>query len=89
MDRARGATITDVEGKTYIDFVAGIAVMNVGHSNPEVSAAVTAQMEKMALRAVHAHYGYCYRCPLHLTYPDCGIESYRYVHGNGKFRRKG
>ena len=42
MDRARGATITDVEGKTYIDFVAGIAVMNVGHSNPEVSAAVTA-----------------------------------------------
>ena len=41
------------------------------------------------IRAVHAHYGYCYRCPLHLEYPGCGIESYRYVHGNGKLRRKG
>jgi len=28
--------------------VAGIAVLNVGHSNPEVSGAVTTQMEKMA-----------------------------------------
>jgi 4-aminobutyrate aminotransferase len=46
IERARGATITDVEGKTYIDFVAGIAVLNVGHSNPEVSGAVTTQMEK-------------------------------------------
>ena len=158
IESARGATITDVEGKTYIDFVASTAVMNVGHSNPEVSAAVTAQLEKMAhcdfatffadppvrlaeklkqltgydrvflsnsgtesveaaiklamwkldrqslvgfygafhgrtlgslsltcskvkhkehfptIRVVHAHYGYCYRCPLHLEYPGCGIE---------------
>ena len=163
IERARGATITDVEGKTYIDFGAGTAVMNVGHSNPEVSAAVTAQLEKMAhadfssffadppvrlaeklkqltgydrvffsnsgtesveaaiklamwkqhrqsllgfygafhgrtlgslsltcskvkhkehfptIRAVHAHYGYCYRCPLHLEYPDCGIECARQI----------
>ena len=158
IERARGATITDVDGKTYIDFGAGTAVMNVGYSNPEVSAAVTAQLEKMAhcdfatffadppvrlaeklkqltgydrvflsnsgtesveaaiklamwkldrqslvgfygafhgrtlgslsltcskvkhkehfptIRVVHAHYGYCYRCPLHLEYPGCGIE---------------
>lgn len=158
IERARGATITDVEGKTYIDLGAGTAVMNVGYSNPEVSAAITAQLEKIAhsdfstffadppvrlaeklkqltgydrlflcnsgtesveaaiklamwklhrqslvgfygafhgrtlgslsltcskikhkehfptIRVVHAHYGYCYRCPLHLEYPDCGIE---------------
>ena len=48
IDRARGAVITDVEGKEYIDFVAGIAVMNVGHSNPAVSAAISTQLEKMA-----------------------------------------
>ncbi|HUW67043.1 MAG TPA: aminotransferase class III-fold pyridoxal phosphate-dependent enzyme [Candidatus Nanoarchaeia archaeon] len=158
IDRARGAVITDVEGKEYIDFIAGIAVMNVGHSNPAVSAAISTQLEKMAhcgfpdffaepplklgeklqqmtgydrvflcnsgtesveaaiklaiwktkrqnlvgfyncfhgrtlgalsltcskirqkehfpgIRTAHAHYAYCYRCPLHLVYPDCGIE---------------
>jgi 4-aminobutyrate aminotransferase len=163
IERARGATITDVEGKTYIDFGAGTAVMNVGYSNPEVSAAVTAQMEKIAhadfssffadppvrlaeklkqltgydrvffsnsgtesveaaiklamwksqrqsllgfygafhgrtlgslsltcskvkhkehfptIRAVHAHYGYCYRCPLRLEYPSCDIECARQI----------
>lgn len=163
IERARGATITDVEGKTYIDFVASTAVMNVGHSNTEVSASVTAQLEKMAhcdfatfyadppvrlaeklkqltgydrlflsnsgtesveaaiklamwkldrqslvsfygafhgrtlgslsltcskvkhkehfptIRVVHAHYGYCYRCPLHLEYPGCGIECARQI----------
>ena len=29
---AKGAIIVDVEGKEYIDFAGGIAVMNVGHS---------------------------------------------------------
>jgi 4-aminobutyrate aminotransferase len=163
VDRAKGSTITDVEGNTYIDFIAGIAVMNAGHSNPEVSAAISAQLEKMthcgfpdffaeppvmlaekltqltgydrvflcnsgtesveaaiklamwktqrqnligfyncfhgrtlgslsltcskvrhkehypSIRAVHSHYAYCYRCPLHLEYPDCGIECARQI----------
>ena len=48
VDRARGSIITDVEGREYIDFVAGIAVMNAGHSNPVVSSAISAQMEKIA-----------------------------------------
>jgi 4-aminobutyrate aminotransferase len=158
IDHAKGAVITDVEGREYIDFVAGIAVMNVGHSNPAVSAAITAQLEKIAhcgfpdffaeppvrlaeklrqmtgyervffcnsgtesveaaiklalwktkrpgligfyncfhgrtlgalsltcskirqkehfpgIRTAHAHYAYCYRCPLNLEYPDCGIQ---------------
>ncbi|MBN2032550.1 MAG: 4-aminobutyrate--2-oxoglutarate transaminase [Deltaproteobacteria bacterium] len=43
---ARGAVITDVEGKNYIDFTGGIAVMNVGHSHPKVVAAIKDQAEK-------------------------------------------
>jgi 4-aminobutyrate aminotransferase/(S)-3-amino-2-methylpropionate transaminase len=43
---ARGAVITDVEGKNYIDFAGGIAVMNVGHSHPKVVAAIKDQAEK-------------------------------------------
>jgi 4-aminobutyrate aminotransferase-like enzyme len=32
---ARGAVITNVESRDYIDFTGGIAVMNVGHSHPK------------------------------------------------------
>lgn len=34
VESAQGAIIRDVEGKEYIDFAGGIAVMNVGHSLP-------------------------------------------------------
>ena len=37
---ARGATITDVDGNTFIDFTGGIGVMNVGHARREVVAAI-------------------------------------------------
>jgi 4-aminobutyrate aminotransferase len=53
VDRAKGSIIKDVDGKEYIDFVAGIAVMNAGHSNPEVKAAIISQLEKM----IHCGYG--------------------------------
>lgn len=43
---AKGAILTDVEGREYIDFAGGIAVMNVGHSHPKVVAAIKAQAEK-------------------------------------------
>jgi 4-aminobutyrate aminotransferase/(S)-3-amino-2-methylpropionate transaminase len=43
---AKGAIITDVEGKEYIDFGGGIAVMNIGHCHPKVVAAIKAQAEK-------------------------------------------
>ena len=46
VDSAKGAIITDVNGKQYIDFAGGIAVMNVGHSHPKVVAAIKAQAEK-------------------------------------------
>jgi 4-aminobutyrate aminotransferase/(S)-3-amino-2-methylpropionate transaminase len=43
---AKGAVLTDVEGRDYLDFGGGIAVMNVGHSHPKVVAAIKAQAEK-------------------------------------------
>jgi 4-aminobutyrate aminotransferase/(S)-3-amino-2-methylpropionate transaminase len=46
IDNARGASLFDVEGREYIDFGSGIAVMNVGHSHPKVVAAIQQQAEK-------------------------------------------
>jgi 4-aminobutyrate aminotransferase-like enzyme len=34
VDRAKGCTITDVDGNDYLDFVAGIAVGSLGHLHP-------------------------------------------------------
>jgi 4-aminobutyrate aminotransferase/(S)-3-amino-2-methylpropionate transaminase len=46
--RASNAELWDVEGRRYIDFAAGIAVLNVGHSHPKVTAAVAAQLEQFS-----------------------------------------
>lgn len=45
-ERAQGAELWDVEGNRYIDFAAGIAVLNTGHRHPKLMAAVEAQQEK-------------------------------------------
>src|ERR1700686_2205890 len=42
---ASGAEIWDADGRRYIDFGGGIAVVNVGHRHPRVIAAVQAQLE--------------------------------------------
>jgi 4-aminobutyrate aminotransferase len=44
--RAEGAELWDVEGRRFIDFAGGIAVMNVGHGHPKVKAAIAAQLER-------------------------------------------
>ena len=44
---ARGAQLWDIDGNEYIDFVGGIGVMNVGHSNPKVLQAISAQLERI------------------------------------------
>jgi 4-aminobutyrate aminotransferase len=44
-DKALNAEIWDVEGKRYIDFAAGIAVVNTGHRHPRVIAAVKDQLD--------------------------------------------
>ncbi|AKB78035.1 4-aminobutyrate aminotransferase [Methanosarcina horonobensis HB-1 = JCM 15518] len=171
VDRAKGSVVKDIDGKEYIDFVAGIAVMNAGYSNPEVKAAISAQLDKMVhcgygdffaepplklakklrelsgyskvfycnsgteaveaamklaswktkrqnfiafynafhgrtlgalsltcskirqkehfpvIRTVHTDYAYCYRCPMKLEYPSCGVECAKQIE-NLIFRRE-
>jgi 4-aminobutyrate aminotransferase / (S)-3-amino-2-methylpropionate transaminase / 5-aminovalerate transaminase len=42
----RGATVTDVDGNTYVDFAGGVGCMNVGHSHPRVVEAIRDQAER-------------------------------------------
>ncbi|HSG04952.1 MAG TPA: aminotransferase class III-fold pyridoxal phosphate-dependent enzyme, partial [Nitrospiria bacterium] len=49
VDRAEGCTITDRSGKSYLDFISGIGVANIGHSHPAVVKAISEQ----ALRHLH------------------------------------
>lgn len=46
-DHAEGAEIWDVEGRRYIDFAGGIAVLNTGHRHPKIVEAVKAQLDKV------------------------------------------
>ena len=45
-DRARGSTITDVDGNTFVDFVGGVGVVNVGHNHPRVVEAISEQVDR-------------------------------------------
>lgn len=47
IDKAKGATVKDVDGNIYIDFFAGISVMNVGYSNQKALQAAKEQEEKV------------------------------------------
>ena len=42
---ARGATITDLDGNTFLDFAGGVGCLNVGHSHPHVVQAAQEQLE--------------------------------------------
>jgi 4-aminobutyrate aminotransferase / (S)-3-amino-2-methylpropionate transaminase / 5-aminovalerate transaminase len=43
VDHGRGATLTDVDGNTFIDFTGGVGCLNVGHAHPRVVDAVQEQ----------------------------------------------
>jgi 4-aminobutyrate aminotransferase/(S)-3-amino-2-methylpropionate transaminase len=43
---ARGVTLTDVDGNTFVDFAGGVGCMNVGHSHPRVVEAIRDQAER-------------------------------------------
>ncbi|MBA2537514.1 MAG: 4-aminobutyrate--2-oxoglutarate transaminase [Actinobacteria bacterium] len=45
---ASGATITDVDGNTFIDFTGGYGCLNVGHSHPRVVEAVQEQIARFS-----------------------------------------
>ena len=45
--RGSGVAVWDSDGKEYLDFVAGIAVNNIGHSHPAVARAISQQAERL------------------------------------------
>jgi acetylornithine/N-succinyldiaminopimelate aminotransferase len=45
--KGKGSIVWDAEGKSYVDCVAGIAVNNVGHSNPKVAEAICDQAKNL------------------------------------------
>ena len=51
--RAENSELWDVDGRRYIDFAAGIAVLNTGHRHPRVMAAVAQQAEAFAHTCFH------------------------------------
>lgn len=45
--RGKGTRVWDAEGKEYLDFVAGLAVCNLGHCHPKVVRAIQEQAERL------------------------------------------
>jgi 4-aminobutyrate aminotransferase/(S)-3-amino-2-methylpropionate transaminase len=48
IERGDGATLTDVDGNTFIDFTGGVGCLNVGHSHPRVVEAAQEQLERFS-----------------------------------------
>ncbi len=45
--RGKGTTLYDADGRAYLDFLAGIAVVGLGHCHPAPLAAATAQLDRL------------------------------------------
>ena len=52
IERGEGATLTDVDGNTFIDFTGGVGCLNVGHAHPRVIEAVQDQIQAARLEHV-------------------------------------
>ncbi|WP_410618988.1 ornithine--oxo-acid transaminase [Amycolatopsis sp. cmx-8-4] len=52
---ASGATVTDVEGRSYLDFLSGYSALNFGHRHPDLIGAAVEQLGRVTLtsRAFH------------------------------------
>lgn len=56
VESAKGSYITDVNGKDYLDFVAGISACTLGHSNPIITNSIKKQLEKYTHVMVYGEY---------------------------------
>ncbi|ABL70429.1 4-aminobutyrate--2-oxoglutarate transaminase [Paracoccus denitrificans] len=74
-ERAENAEIWDKDGNRYIDFAAGIAVVNTGHRHPRVVEAVKAQLD----RFTHT----CHQVVPYENYVALAERLNRLVPGNG------
>ncbi len=71
--RGRGSRVYDLEGREYLDFVAGIAVSVLGHSHPDLVAAI----QKQAQHLLHAS-------NLYLTEPQVALAEALVKHSFAK-----
>jgi len=53
---AKGSYITDINGKRYLDFVAGVSACSLGHSNPIIQNAVKEQIKQYSHVMVYGEY---------------------------------
>jgi 4-aminobutyrate aminotransferase-like enzyme len=49
IERGKGATLTDLDGHTYLDLNAGVSVASLGHAHPRYVAALTKQLEAVSV----------------------------------------
>src|SRR5213596_2188124 len=49
IERGTGATLTDLDGQTYLDLNAGVSVASLGHAHPRYIAALTKQLEAISV----------------------------------------
>lgn len=76
VDRGEGSTLFDVDGNSYLDFAAGVAVMNIGYNCKKVKEAVSAQMDKM----VHCGFSdFGAEMPVKLAEKLCRMTGYEKV----------
>ena len=47
LDRGKGARLTDLDGRTYLDFFGGILTVSLGQAHPKVNAALHAQIDRL------------------------------------------
>ena len=56
INSAKGSYIYDVNGKAYLDFIAGVSACSLGHSNPIITDAVKKQLDKYTHVMVYGEY---------------------------------
>jgi ornithine--oxo-acid transaminase len=81
---AEGAWVTDVDGRRYLDFLAGYSALNFGHRHPALVAAAREQLDRVTLTSrafLHDQFGpFCHElaelCGMQLTLPmNSGAEA--------------
>lgn len=56
VERTEGCWVVTKDGKRYLDFISGIAVTNIGHTNPEVVHAIKQQAERYLHAMVYGEF---------------------------------
>ena len=56
IESANGSYIQDINGKRYLDFVAGVSACTLGHSNPKITQAIQKQLKKYTHVMVYGEY---------------------------------